>query len=69
MYITPFVDNGFKNEIAPYPIDYSDIASAESDYSFSSDSESVHSVSTTDESVQNDDQNLEETPERGQLRR
>ena len=67
--LSPVVDNGFKNEIIPDPIDGSDIVSAESDYMFSSDSDSEYSVSTTDESVHDDDQSHEETPKREQLRR
>ena len=67
--LSPVVDNGFKNEIVPDPIDGSDIVSAESDYLSSSDSESEYSVSTTDESVHDDDQNHGETPEREQPRR
>jgi len=67
--LSPVVDNGFKNEIVPDPIDGSDIVSAESDYLSSSDSESEYSVSTTDESIHDDDQNHGETPEREQPRR
>jgi len=66
--LSPVVDNGFKNEIVPDPIDGSDIVSAESDYMSSSDSDSKYSVSTTDESVHENDQTHEETPEREQIR-